>query len=48
MVYHILADGTVTKDITGKVVKMEYAKPLYDLMSVTKKKAERGGKRKVG
>lgn len=48
MVYHVLADGTITKDITGKVVKLEYAKPLYDLMSVTKKNTEKGGKRKVG
>ena len=32
MVYHILADGTITKDITGRVVKMRDAEPLYNLM----------------
>ena len=33
MVYHVLADGTITKDITGRVVKISDAKPLYNLMS---------------
>lgn len=45
MVYHVLKDGTVLKDISGKVVKLEYAEPLYELMS--KKKIKKGG-RKVG
>ncbi len=33
MVYHVLADGTITKDITGRVVKMSDAEALYRLMS---------------
>lgn len=34
MVYHVLADGTITKDITGRVVKMTDAnESLYRLMS---------------
>lgn len=33
MVYHILADGTVKKDITGHVVKMSDAETLYQFMS---------------
>lgn len=33
MVYHVLKDGTITNDITGKVVKMQDAEALYTLMS---------------
>ena len=33
MVYHVLADGTITKDITGRVVKMSDAETLYQFMS---------------
>lgn len=32
MVIHILKDGTVLKDITGHVVRMEDAGPLYHLI----------------
>ncbi len=32
MVRHIMKDGTVLKDITGHVVKMEDAKRVYALM----------------
>ena len=32
MVYHVLANGATTKDITGHIVKMKDAEPLYDLM----------------
>lgn len=39
MVYHILKDGTVTKDITGRIVKIEDAEPLYNLMSSINRKA---------
>lgn len=47
MVYHVLADGTVTKDITGKVVKMSDAKVLYRLMdTINQKKVHK--KPKVG
>ena len=31
-VVHILKDGSVIKDITGHVVRMEDAGPLYDLI----------------
>lgn len=33
MVYHILANGTITKDITGHVVKVKDAEAVYNLMS---------------
>lgn len=31
-VIHILKDGSVVKDITGHVVKLEDASPLYQLI----------------
>lgn len=31
-VVHILKDGSIVKDITGHVVRMEDAGPLYDLI----------------
>lgn len=31
-VMHILKDGSIVKDITGHVVRMEDAGPLYDLI----------------
>ena len=31
-VVHILRDGSIVKDITGHVVRMEDAGPLYDLI----------------
>lgn len=31
-VVHILRDGSVVKDITGHVVRMEDARPLYNLI----------------
>jgi hypothetical protein len=53
MVYHVLADGTVTKDITGHVVKMSDAEAIYHLMSKMnnqndKRKVHTEVKRKVG
>lgn len=36
MVYHVLADGTITKDITGRVVKISDAETLYQFMSTLK------------
>jgi hypothetical protein len=39
-VIHILKDGTIVKDITGKVVKMEDAPALYELMRKIKVKDE--------
>lgn len=41
-VIHILKDGSVLKDITGHVVKMEDASPLYQLID----KINREGSRK--
>lgn len=32
MVYHILKDGTRVKDINGRIVRYEEAKPLYNLV----------------
>lgn len=32
MVIHILKDGSKVTDITGKVVKMSDARPLYNMM----------------
>jgi hypothetical protein len=32
VVYHILKDGSVVHDISGRIVKVEDAKTLYDLM----------------
>ena len=45
MVYHILSDGTITKDITGRVVKIADAQPLYNLMKDLRgtRKNEKGG-----
>lgn len=52
MVYHVLADGTVTKDITGHVVKMSDAEAIYHLMSKInqndKRNVHKEVKRKVG
>lgn len=41
MVYHILADGTITKDITGRVVKMSDAETLYQFMSGIKSRKDK-------
>lgn len=41
-VIHILKDGTVVKDITGHVVRLEDAEPLYQLIA----KINRQGSRK--
>lgn len=37
MVYHVLANGTITQDISGRVVKLSEAEPLYNLMRTMKK-----------
>jgi len=44
MVYHVLADGTITKDITGRVVKISDAESLYRLMSTITTSGKRGNK----
>lgn len=33
MVYHVLKDGTITKDITGRIVKVSDAEGIYRLMT---------------
>ena len=46
MVYHVLSDGSVTKDITGRVVKVSDAEALYRLLSeITKKKSKKEANR---
>lgn len=40
MVYHILSNGTITNDITGRVVKVKDAEALYNLMSNIKPKRQ--------
>ena len=39
-VYHILKDGSVKTDITGHVVRMEDAEPLYRLLESFNGKAK--------
>jgi hypothetical protein len=41
MVYHVLADGSRTTDITGYVVKKEYAGSVYELMARISKKGQK-------
>ena len=36
MVYHVLKDGTITKDITGHIVKVKDAETLYKYISTIK------------
>lgn len=45
MIRHVLRDGTVTKDITGHVVRYTDAEEVYDLMGRLNKK-KNPGKRK--
>lgn len=46
MVYHVLANGVITKDITGHVVKVKDAEAVYRLMIGTKTRRQNGkGKR---
>ena len=47
MVYHVLRDGTVKTDITGHVVKVEDAEPVYRLLtSITKESRKRDSKKR--
>lgn len=41
MVYHVMKDGTIKKDITGHVVKIQDAEQVYDLISTIESKSER-------
>ena len=41
MVYHILKNGETVKDITGHIVRLEDANPLYQLLhSINRKKSQ--------
>lgn len=40
-VVHILKDGSVVKDITGRVVRMEDAVPLYQLLDSISREGSR-------
>lgn len=42
MVIHILKDGTVVNDITGHIVRVEDAGPLYDLIDSINRTAASG------
>lgn len=39
-VTHVLRDGTVLKEITGHIVKMEEAKAIYNLIESLNKRKE--------
>lgn len=41
MVYHILKDGSIVKDITGHVVRIEDAGPLYELIDSINRKGSK-------
>lgn len=45
MVYHVLRDGTITNDITGHVVKMKDAEPLYNLMRSKSRRIKKADKK---
>lgn len=40
MVYHILRDGSTPSDITGKIVKVSEAQPLYEMIGNLSKRSE--------
>ena len=46
-VIHILRDGSIVKDITGHVVRMEDARPLYDLIDRINREGSRGEVKEV-
>lgn len=46
-VIHILRDGTVVEDITGHVVRLEDAGPLYDLIDSINSEGSRKNEVKV-
>lgn len=39
MIVHVLKDGTVLEDITGHVVRVEDAEPVYKLMDAINREA---------
>ena len=40
-IVHILKDGSVVKDITGRVVRIEDASPLYQLITNINRKKKK-------
>lgn len=40
-VIHILKDGSIVRDITGHVVRMEDAEPLYQLIDTINRQGSR-------
>ena len=46
-VIHILKDGSIVKDITGHVVRMEDAGPLYDLIDRINRSGKKTTDKKV-
>lgn len=47
MVYNILKNGETVKDLTGYVVRMEDAHPLYQLLHNINRKKSQGKKSEV-
>ena len=47
MVYHVLKTGETVTDITGHVVRMEDANPLYQLLHNINRKKSQGKKSEV-
>lgn len=47
MVYHVGKDGTAIKDISGRVVKLSDAEPLYQLMVKMSEKKRKDVHKKV-
>lgn len=41
MIYHVMKDGTVKKDISGHVVKREDVREVYQVLESVKVKSER-------
>ena len=47
MVIHIMKDGKRLKDITGHIVKMEDAEPLYNLITKINKNGGRKNEKRI-
>ena len=45
MVFHVLSDGTITKDITGRVVKVRDAENFYNLLQKINERAMKNEKK---
>ena len=45
MVKHVLRDGSQVADITGYIVKMEYATPVYNLLATINQDPRKAHKR---